>query len=303
VLVLAFACATPQTDALLEQGLPAPARIELREIPHHPQQQHRCGPASLAAVLNGSGDPVSPEELAGEVYSPGRRGTLQTSLVAAARRHGRVAYPVSDLPSLLTEVGHGNPVLVLQKLGIGWYPVWHYAVVIGYDLDRRIMLLRSGQQARKEQPLRVFERTWTRGGSWGLVVLDPSELPASAEEQRYLSAVVGLESAGRPEASVRAYRTALSRWPRSVGAWIGLGNGAYASGDLPAAERAFRAATRLDPSSAAAFNNLAHVLAEQGRESEALAAAREAVRLGGVQVDLYRETLREIEQRPSDLTP
>jgi hypothetical protein len=245
----------------------------------------------------------SPEELAGEVYSPGRRGTLQTSLVAAARRHGRVAYPVSDLPSLLTEVGHGNPVLVLQKLGIGWYPVWHYAVVIGYDLDRRIMLLRSGQQARKEQPLRVFERTWTRGGSWGLVVLDPSELPASAEEQRYLSAVVGLESAGRPEASVRAYRTALSRWPRSVGAWIGLGNGAYASGDLPAAERAFRAATRLDPSSAAAFNNLAHVLAEQGRESEALAAAREAVRLGGVQVDLYRETLREIEQRPSDLTP
>jgi hypothetical protein len=303
VLLLALACATPQTDALLEHGLPGPVRIELRGIPHHPQRQHRCGPASLAAVLNGSGDPATPEELTGEVYSPGRRGTLQTSLIAAARRHGRVAYPVSDLPSLLTEVGHGQPVLVLQNLGVSWYPVWHYAVVIGYDLERRIMLLRSGEQARKEQPLRVFERTWTRGGSWGLVVLDPSELPASAEEQRYLIAVVGLELAGRPEAAVRAYRSALARWPRSLGAWIGLGNGAYASGDLSTAERAFRAATRLAPGSAAAFNNLAHVLAELGRGSEAVAAAREAVRLGGIQADLYLETLREIEQRPSDPTP
>ena len=50
---------------------------------------------------------------------------------------------------------------------------------------------------------------------------------------------------------------------------MGLGNSRYAIGDLTGAERAFRQAIETNPQNGAAFNNLAHVLAEQGYYAEA----------------------------------
>ena len=48
------------------------------------------------------------------------------------------------LADLLQEVAAGHPVIVLQNLGLEWIPVWHYSVVIGYDLSRGQLVLRSG---------------------------------------------------------------------------------------------------------------------------------------------------------------
>jgi Tfp pilus assembly protein PilF len=76
---------------------------------------------------------------------------------------------------------------------------------------------------------------------------------------------------------------------------MGLGNSRYALGDLIGAERVFRRAAELSPQSGAAFNNLAHVLAEQGRYLEALKMAHRAVGLGEPNGPLYRQTLHEIE--------
>jgi hypothetical protein len=47
-----------------------------------------------------------------------------------------------------------------------------------------------------------------------------------------------------------------------------------------------------------AFNNLAHVLAEQGRLQEALTAAQRAVDLGGPFIDTFRQTLEEVKLIP-----
>jgi tetratricopeptide (TPR) repeat protein len=77
-------------------------------------------------------------------------------------------------------------------------------------------------------------------------------------------------------------------------AWIGLGNAAYAAGDLDEAEAAFRTVAERHLNAAAAWNNLAHVLGQKGRRAEAVAAAQRAVRLGGPNVMMYRETLREV---------
>jgi len=74
----------------------------------------------------------------------------------------------------------------------------------------------------------------------------------------------------------------------------GLGNAAYVAGDLDDAEAAFRTAARRHPDAAAAWNNLAHVLGQKGRRVEAVAAAQRAVRLGGPNGMMYRETLREV---------
>ena len=294
ILCVLAGCATPQTDRLLEAPTALPPRAEVADVPFFPQQQYYCGPAALAMVLSWSGLPVTQDEIAAQVYTPGREGTLQSDILAAARRNGRLAVPVNELSDLTAELAAGHPVVVFQNLGLDWFPVWHYAVAIGYDLTSGDLVLHSGLDARVPTPLATFERTWARGGYWGLVVLPPGELPVAADEVTVLRAATGLEQAGRVDAAAAAYAAIAERWPDSLEPWIGLGNAAYAAGDLDQAEDAFRTAATRHPNAAAAWNNLAHVLGETGRRAEAVAAAQRAVRLGGPDATTYRATLREV---------
>jgi cytochrome c-type biogenesis protein CcmH/NrfG len=86
-----------------------------------------------------------------------------------------------------------------------------------------------------------------------------------AEERAYLTAAVGLERAAPPSAAAAAYAAATTRWPTSLGAWIGLGNARFAQGDLEGAAVAFGEAVRLHPASSAARHNLAETLDRLGR--------------------------------------
>ncbi len=291
-------CATPQTDRLLAKPPAAfPPKVTLLEVPFYPQEAYYCGPASLAMALNWSGAPVSTKELAPRVFTPGRKGTLQTAIVTASRRNGRIAYPVSNLEDLLKELTAGHPVIVLQNLGLSWYTRWHFAVAVGYDLPRGEIILHSGLKSRKRLPLKLFERTWARGKYWARVVLPPARLPATAMEDRFLRSAVGLERARQFAAAARAYEAALARWPGSFGAMMGLGNSRYAAGDLAGALKAFQEAVRTRPRSGSAHNNLAHVLATKGSRRDALLAARKAVAIGGPLKNVFMKTLKEIEKK------
>jgi len=272
-----------------------PARHEIASVPFYPQKAFQCGPATLAMALAWSGIPADPNTLAPEVFTPSRKGSLQSAMIAAARRHGRIAYSISSPDAMLREVSAGHPVVVLQNLGLSWKPVWHYALVVGYDLNQGVLILHSGNTPRNRLSLRVFENTWTRSDHWGLLVLPPTRLPATAIQHAFVSAVVGLEKAGQWQAAVEGYKTALACWPDSLGAHIGLGNSYYALGDKGMAEAAFREATRRFPTNGSAFNNLAQVLWEQEKQHEALEAARKAVELGGPLVNTYRKTLEQIQ--------
>jgi tetratricopeptide (TPR) repeat protein len=272
-----------------------PIRHELDTVPFYPQEAYQCGPASLAMTLTWSGIQVDPEAITPEVFTPSLKGSLQSAMISTARRRGRVAYPISGAEEMLEEVAAGHPVIILQNLGLSWYPVWHYAVVVGYDLEIGIVLLHSGVTSQKRLSLRVFNNTWARGDYWGLLVLPPSRLPATATEHNYVSAVLGLEKAQQWQAAIEGYNTALARWPDSLSARMGLGNSYYALGDLVSAEAAFREATIRFPTSGMAYNNLAQVLWERDNRKEALEAARKAVGLGGPLVEEYRRTLKEIQ--------
>jgi tetratricopeptide (TPR) repeat protein len=291
------ACATADLPepAVLPAGLPGEARVA--DVPFYPQEDLYCGPASLAMVLTWSGAPATQEQVANAIYTPGREGTLQHDLLAGARREGRLAVPVQGLEGLLGELAAGHPVLVLQNLGLDWAEQWHYAVAIGYDLDEGEIILHSGLEAERATSLATFDRTWARAERWGVVVLPPGSLPATAGEAEVLQAAASLERAERPAEAAQAYAAILDRWPSSFAALMGLGNARFAAGQVLGAESAFRTATSLHPDEAPAWNNLAHVLAAQGELSEALQAAKRAVDLGGPQDAAYRQTLREIEQR------
>lgn len=288
------ACATPETAAVIAAPGDLPPEAAAADVPFYPQEDNYCGPAALATVLTWSGAPAAPEEVAAQVYTPERQGTLQNDIVTAARRAGRLAVSIDALREVMAEIAAGHPVIVFQNLGLSWYPQWHYAVAVGYDLDRREIILRSGAEAEHVTALETFERTWERGGHWALVVLPPDRLPASDEPERVLRAAAGLERAGRGAEAATAYGTILDRWPDNFAALMGLGNARFADGDVAGAERAFRRAIAADPERAEAWNNLAYVLAAQGLRDDARAAANEAVRLSPDNEAPYLETLEEV---------
>lgn len=291
-LLLALAgCGTLAPALRPGAGLPPQAYAG---APFFPQEIHHCGPAALAGALGAAGVAVTPEALAPRVYLPGREGSLQLEMVAAARGAGRVAYVLQPaLEDALREVAAGRPVLVLQNLGLSWYPRWHYALLTGYDLEARSVTLHSGAQRDYFTALATFDRTWERAGRWALVVPAPGTLPATARELPYITAVAALER-NDPAAAETAYGAALVHWPASLPARLGLGNARYARGDLAGAEAAFSAAVAAHPDAAVAHNNHAHVLARLGRRDEALAAARRAVELAGDSLPEAWRTLDEI---------
>ncbi|HYT16273.1 MAG TPA: PA2778 family cysteine peptidase [Burkholderiales bacterium] len=298
-MFLAFAiltgCATPQVEALLERPDPElPQRVELAAVPFFPQELYQCGPAALATVLVHEGVKTSPEALVGQVYLPKREGSLQAEMLAGARRHGLVAYPLApQLVDVLREVAAGTPVVVLQNLTFDFAPRWHYAVVVGYDLPREEIVLRSGTTFRLSMTLSNFERVWARSRHWAMVALPPQRLPVTAAADSYVAAAVALERLDAAAAR-QAYAAALARWPDHLVAEIGLGNAAYAMRDLAAAEAAYRRATHDHPQAPDAWNNLAQVLLELHRADEALVAAERAVALGGPRLASYRATLKAI---------
>jgi tetratricopeptide (TPR) repeat protein len=219
-------------------------------------------------------------------------------MVAAARRYQVVAAPLQPyVEDVLREVAAGNPVVVLQNLALSFAPQWHYAVVVGYDLDDGVVILRSGQYERLATKMSTFERTWARSDYWGLVTLPPERAPVTPTQSAYVEAAVALETKGYFAAARSAYQTALRRWPRNLAAWIGTGNIAYRDKDLPAAERAFRRATQLYPDSGIALNNLAQVLLDFGKLDEAHRTALAAVSKGGATQATARQTLSEIEAK------
>ena len=293
--ILLLSCTGLNKSVMLEKAGNVPPRVEIKAIQFYPQKAYQCGPAALAMVLNWSGLTISPEELTVEVFTPERKGSLQSAMVSAVRRNGRIAYVFTGLSDLFTEVAAGHPVVVLQNLGLPWYPVWHYAVVIGYDLPEQIIILRSGNIRRKLMPFRIFEKTWARSDYWGLLILQSNQLPATVKEDLFLKALLGLEKARQYHVAIDGYHTALTQWPKNLTALIGIGNCYYALRELENAEKVLKKAIRYHPKSGPAFNNLAQIYFEQGRKQEALAAAKKAVSFGGPMRSVYQKTLEEIE--------
>lgn len=299
-ILLAAGCKTlPPTEALSEEQVSTlPRQVELFDVPFFPQEAYQCGPAALAMVMKHAGEDIDPDTLKPEVYLPGREGTLQLEMSGATRRHGLVAYQMSPvLGEVLEEVARGTPVLVLQNLARGWYPVWHYGVIIGYDLDNKQVILRSCMESHQRMSLQAFEHAWSRSAHWAMVAVPPGKVPYTASESGYVSAVNAFGRAGQMPASYSSFVAAKARWPESPGVRVALGNVAYMLKRLDEAEVEFRTAVTLNPDSVAALNNLAQTLSDLGRDEEALAYVKRAAKLGGPLKDIVLSTQASIERK------
>jgi hypothetical protein len=279
LLALLAGCAqmVPQTIGL-RSGWPegVAQTVELTAVPFFPQVEYQCGPAALATLLSYSGVKITPEPLVNQVYLPSRQGSLQIEMLAAPRRYGRVSYQLAPrYADMLREVAAGNPVIVLQDVGL-MLTQWHYAVINGFDYPSGTLYLRSGTKARQEMPFTAFEREWMKSGYWAMVLTPPDRIPVTATEQGWMAAVLAMARAGDADAATLAYAAALKRWPDNLPAAIGLANQYHARGAFAEAVAVLRAAQQKHPQSVIVINNLAQALSDQGRHSEALAQIEKA---------------------------
>jgi predicted double-glycine peptidase len=161
--LLYSSCAPPSAVSHDESG------HILERVPFFPQEAYQCGPASLASVLNYWGSQTTPEEIAGEIFSRGARGTLNLDMVLYAQRKGLKANQFRGSREKLKEnIDAGRPVIVLVDLGIWVYRQGHFMVVIGYAEER--VIVNSGREQRKFIPWSPFLKSWEKTKFWALLV-------------------------------------------------------------------------------------------------------------------------------------
>lgn len=221
---------------------------------------------------------LSRNELDARTLIPAKGGTLQPELVSTARANGLLVYLLEPtLDALLTELEKEHPVIVLVNRGYAWHPFWHYAPVTGYDKEKQAVLMHFSDRPNEAMSLSTFRALWKRSDNWGVVLLPPDRLPASASPERYLRAAYDLEKTGMREEAIIAYQSGLQRWPKDTAIHFALANAYYHSGRFIKAEQSYRRLLSLEPAHPLALNNLADLLCRKGRPKDALRVIKKAV--------------------------
>lgn len=254
-LLLTSLLVSCSTRSSLNTNYPENKKVTISSVPFITQDEYQCGPASLAMVFQHLGKRVTATEVSSQVFSPGRKGSLQIDMISSVRRHGLISTPLNTLDEIFAEIDEGNPVLILQNLALDWFPRWHYAVVLGYDHQTSEMILHSGRSANLRMSYFTFEKTWKRAKNWGLVIVNPGKIPVSAEELDLLKSSAHLEKVNLLKEAAASYQAILRKWPKSMGAMIGLGNVYYTQKYYVHSVNILKRALEIYPDSDAVLNN------------------------------------------------
>ncbi len=270
-------------------------------VPFIPPRADLCGSTSVQMVslywhsVSGYTPKLSIEELDQRTFIPLKKGTLQVELVSAARANGLIAYPLEpNFDALFRELAAHHPVIVLINRSYSWYPLWHYIPVNGYDGGRREVITHFSDQPNEPIAVETFAELWKRSENWGVVLLPPGEIPASASSKKFLRSVYELEKIGMVDEAIRSYKSALIRWPDESDIHLILANSYYRLHRFNEAEESYRHFLLTNPSHPLALNNLAILLSKTGRKKEGLALLDNAVSKDPEIQKMLRDTRDEI---------
>ncbi|MDR3640716.1 MAG: C39 family peptidase [Humidesulfovibrio sp.] len=167
-LLLALSLAACAAQLPPDFSPPAIERV-LDHVPFHPQEAYQCGPSSLATVLGYYGDPVSPEDVAAEVFRPDLRGAVSLDLALYPRGRGfRTRFFRGSAADIAAAVDAGRPVLVMADYGFGGMHKFHYMVITGYGPQG--VRVNSGRLRAQWIPWRRFFSDWDGADRWTLLV-------------------------------------------------------------------------------------------------------------------------------------
>lgn len=280
VLCTLTACQTPpQTRQLLAAPPAIASNHAIAQVPFYPQQEFFCGPTTLSEVAGFYGINKSPDDIAPATFTPGLDGTLQIEMAAATRQLGMVAYEQrATMSQLLSLVADDIPVIVLQNNSVAWLPQWHYAVVIGYDLKAKEVVLHTGVTEAHRLNFSTFERTWRRANYWMLAMLPADKTSEQLDPFIYTKACQDLINTRQTATGITALTTATKQWPDYWLPYFLLGNHYFSSQPVTAANW-FEQGLGVAQQQVSYLNNYAVLLSELGCHSKATALIEQALQL------------------------
>jgi len=254
------------------------------KVPFVAPRSDLCGATSIEMVssywqsITHYTPSLSQKELDARTLIPTKGGTLQIELVATARANGLLVYTIAPtFDALIYELEKQHPVIVLLNRSYSWYPLWHYAPVTGYNKKDQTILMHFSNQPNEAMNIATFKRLWERSGNWGVVLIPPGYMPASASSKAFLRSAYDLEKTGMRDNAIIAYRSALQRWPKDVDILFALANAYYHSNKFTAAEKYYRKLLSIEPLHPLALNNLSDLLCHTSRRNEAMVIIKKAV--------------------------
>ncbi len=184
------ACASLDAARLPAGFAAPPGQGEVPGVPFHAQEDHQCGPASLAMVLNHLGDPVTPGEISSALARKDRdgrelRGVVSLDLALYPRGRGFASrFFRGSEQDVAAAVNAGQPLLVMVDEGFGGIRVLHFMVVTGYDAHG--VRVNSGQRQGLWLGWGAFLSAWDGADRWALLVTranSPANAPATRGRQ------------------------------------------------------------------------------------------------------------------------
>lgn len=239
------------------------------EVPFIPQGEKMCGPA----VLNMAAKPYLPnvpfDTYKNLSFREKAEGTFTSDMLSATRRLGLAPYKVATLEAMLKNVSIGRPVMVFQNLGLSWYPMWHYALLVGYDKNENIVYLHSGFTEYRKMDFGLFKRTWRRGDYWSYIVVPPSTIPENVAFNEVLDNATTFENLKNYKIAQDIYSAMIKKWPDRFEPHLGLANMHYENKQIKKALSEMNKAYQLNPKHPALTYNLSQLYHELGNKKKA----------------------------------
>ena len=263
------ACASgpkPQLENHLPAALPRAQKVG---VAFHSQARYLCGPTVLQMAAQDLAPLTAAAEYKALTFTDAAHGTYKSEMLSATRRLGLAPYRVPGIEEALQLVSDEQPVIVFLNLGLSWWPVWHYALLVGYDAVANEVILHSGPHAFQRLSFVRFYDSWVLGGKWSYIVVKPDQVPRLAAFDEVLDNAMVFERIRRPNQARELYEQISRIWPRRFEGPMGLANIAFAEGDKGGAIRFSRTALERDPFHPDLKQNLAFLLGEKGTLSPA----------------------------------
>jgi hypothetical protein len=261
-LILVSGCVT--APKMADVGITG-SSLELSNTAFFPDERRQAGPAALATLLYTDGVDVGPDAVLPLLRTDVGERTPQADLIAATLSLNRIPTVLEPTyASLIAELRAGRPVMVLMVDMPPDAPAdWRYAVVVGVQPELDRFILRSGRTGRRFLSYDQFEKAWSPGHHWAMVVTRADELPATVSADLWIAAADAVTQAKKPQLAETMVTTGVAKWGETTTSWVALGNARYAQRDLVGASRAYRKAIELKPDNAVAHNNYAEVLLDR----------------------------------------
>lgn len=145
--------------------------VVIEYVPFVKQKDEYCGPASMASVLQFYGQDIDQDEIAESIYIPELNGALISDMENYAHNSGyNVLSTNGSIEILKSSIKSNQPVILLVDRGKWKISVPHYYVAYGYNDEKEIIILHTGDKGDQEISYKKLNKEWEKMNNLMLVI-------------------------------------------------------------------------------------------------------------------------------------